>query len=73
VAFKEYTVVLLDRDGFDIARDAGLPNLSEAKKKAKSLMADEWPTRSGTSHATLGSYKVEVRDAAGVCLWDAFR
>lgn len=70
---KEYTALLLDRDGYELAGEAPpLPSLKAAKDRARLLMSASFLDGSGTTHGELGSYKVEVRDAAGVCVWDVF-
>jgi DNA-binding IclR family transcriptional regulator len=69
---KEYTAALIDGEGNDIARDNWLTSLAEAKRRARRFMSHDWAVDQGTLHSILGSYKVEVRDAGGVCLWDAF-
>ncbi|MFC3058550.1 hypothetical protein [Paenirhodobacter populi] len=69
----EYTVILKDRDGFDICT-ALVDGLPAAKARARYLLSDEHAAMIGTTHDDLGTYKVEVQsNASGVCLWDAFR
>lgn len=70
---SEYDVVLKDRDGYDICTDL-VDGLAEAKTRARYLLSDKHADVIGTSHDTLGTYKVEVQaKKTGVCLWDAFR
>ncbi|MDG3444664.1 hypothetical protein [Nitrospirillum amazonense] len=68
----EYSVVLLDKNEFEIASCLinGLPN---AKKQARYLLSDAYAVAVETTHDDLGTHKVEIRDAAGECLFDAFR
>ena len=64
-------VILRDQDGFDIVTDA-VDGMAAAKIRARYLLTEEYAARLGTSHATLGTHKVEVRNADGTCLFDAF-
>lgn len=66
----EYTVTLKDADGYDVATDL-VDGLGAAKARAKHFLTDDYARNIETTHATLGSHKVEV-SLEGVCLWDAF-
>lgn len=70
---SEYDVVLIDRDGCDICADL-IDGLVAAKARARYLLSDDHAKQIGTTHDTLGTYKVEVQATrTGACLWDAFR
>ena len=68
----EYNVILKDVAGCDISTDL-VDGMAAAKAKAKYLLTASYAKNIGTTHTALGSVKVEVQDARGVCLWDAFR
>jgi hypothetical protein len=67
----EYTVVLIDKDGCNTANDL-VEGLRSAKKRAAYLLSYAFATSVGSTHEMLGTQKVEVRNEAGDCLWDAF-
>jgi hypothetical protein len=58
-----YNVTLLDADGFELAYECDLSTKSEARNRARELLADP---------LYLDNFKVEVRDDRGVCIWDKF-
>jgi uncharacterized RmlC-like cupin family protein len=70
----EYLVILKDSDGFDICSDL-VDGMSAAKARANFLLSDRNAHYMGTTHATLGTDRVEVHLSArpGDVLWNAFR
>ncbi len=67
----EYNVVLLDKDGCETASDL-IEGLPAAKKRAKFLLSTDFAASVESTHEVLGTEKVEIRNEAGECLWDAF-
>jgi hypothetical protein len=67
----EYKVLLLDNDGCETAIDL-IDGLPAAKKRASYLLSDTLAAAVDSTHETLGTKKLEIRNAAGECLWDAF-
>lgn len=66
-----YNVILKDRDDYDICADL-VDGMTAAKARAKYLLTDAFAKSIETTHATLGTCRVEVQAAdTGVCLWDA--
>lgn len=65
----QYNVVLLDRDGFDIVNDL-VDGLPAAKKTANYLLSADFAKTVESTHETLGTTKVEVRNESGECIWD---
>lgn len=68
----KYQVLLLDKDGYHITNPFEADTLKAAKERAKYLLSDEWATTAETTHETLGTKKVEIRNQAGECVWDDF-
>jgi hypothetical protein len=68
----EYNVILKDAAGYDISTDLEY-GLAAAKWRARLFLTDVYADTIGTTHTALGTYKVEVQDTKGVCVWDAFR
>lgn len=68
----EYSVVLLDSDGCETVNDL-VETLPAAKARAKYLLSDDFARSIESTHETQGTAKVEIRNASGECLWDAFR
>jgi hypothetical protein len=67
---KDYTVALLDSEGFEITSQwAG--TLAEAKKAAKYLISDAYAESAGTNRKAMNADKVEVT-VDGECVWDVF-
>lgn len=58
------TLILLDRDGYELATNSEI-TIAEGKKIAAQLLADraEYPDAA----------KVEIHNKNGECVWDAFR
>lgn len=58
------TLILLDRDGYELATNEEI-TIAEGKKIAALLLADtaEYPDAA----------KVEIHDKNGECVWDKFR
>ena len=56
----KYRVVLLEKDGSEIS-DRPADNLREAKCEAKYMLSDECARWCETSHASLRTYKAEIR------------
>lgn len=67
----EYNVILLDKDGCETVNDL-IEAMPAAKKRAKYLLTDAFADSVESTHDTLGTEKVEIRNEAGECLWDAF-
>ena len=64
-----YKVILKDSGGYEIdSRPAD--NLKEAKNIAKYLLSDEFARMAESTHADLGTERVEVFNKAGECVWD---
>ena len=68
---SKYQVILLDQDGCHISVDEA-DSLKAAKIKARYLFSEDYARQAETTHARLGTYKVEIRNADGICLWDDF-
>ena len=67
---KDYTVALLDSEGFEITSElAG--SLAQAKKAAKYLISDDFAKSAETTREAMGAYKAEVT-VDGECVWDVF-
>ncbi len=70
------TVVLYDRDGFEIARSEAFDGMGAAKKHARYMLTDEWATERETTHSTLRTMKVAIfaegalTGADRMCEWD---
>ena len=68
----KYKVVLLDKEGFEIG-DREADNLKQSKEAATFLLSDDYARSAETTHASLGTHKVEVRLAStGECIKDYF-
>lgn len=64
-----YQVVLLDCEGSELgARPAA--NLVAAKQEIAYLLSEAFAAEVGSTQRALGSAKVEVRDAQGLCVLD---
>lgn len=68
----EYSVVLIDADGYDISVDF-VEGVKAAKERAKYFLGDTYVRNCGTTHDSLNTNKVEVRNEVGDCLYDFFR
>lgn len=68
----EYNVLLLDMDGCETVSDL-VDGLPAARKHAKYLLSEDFPAAVENTQDALGTLKVEIRNQAGECLWDAFR
>lgn len=64
-----YNVVLLDKDGYETANDV-VDGLPAAKKTAAYLLSADYAKAVESTHETLGTDKVEVRNESGECVWD---
>ena len=67
---KDYTVALLNSEGFEIASQ-WTGSLAEAKKAAKYLVSDAFAKSAGTTREAMGANKAEVT-VDGECVWDVF-
>ena len=67
----DYDVVLLDVDGFEVAT-AVEQKAPAAMARAKYMLSDAYARALETTHAALGTAKVEVRRGSDV-LYDLFR
>jgi hypothetical protein len=65
-----YTIVLKDREGYEITRTSE-DNLKDARKAAVYFLTSVYATRMGTTHEALGTHKVEVLKN-DECVWDKF-
>lgn len=65
-----YRVVLLDNQGFEVGEKEA-DTLKEAKGKARYMLSDEYARNTESTHDR--THKVEVRNADGECVFDAFR
>lgn len=68
---SEYTVNLKDSAGFDITTET-VDGIAAAKKRAKYLLTDDYAAIVGTDHKSSGTYKAEVLNNSGECVWDVF-
>lgn len=67
-----HNIILKDKDGCTLVENEA-PNLKEAKEKAKYYLSDEWATRTESTHAILGTEKVEVtKQSNGEVVWDKY-
>jgi hypothetical protein len=68
-----YRVILKDAEDYEINTHL-TDGLKAAKEQAKYLLTDTYARRLGTSHDSLNTHKVEVREEDTLdCVWDAFR
>jgi hypothetical protein len=70
-SFGPYRVTLLDRQLAPIA-DNEVDTLCAAKQRARRMLADDYATSAETTHEAWGTFKVEVHDSAGDCVFDQF-
>lgn len=68
---SKYRVVLLDTDGYEIS-ERPADNLKEAKATMAYMLSDQYAEVAETTHETMGTHKVEVRNAKGECILDDF-
>lgn len=68
---REYEVALIDASGHSIGTDETVEGMAAAKKRASYLLSDRFARDVGSTHAALGTSKVEIRNA-GDCVWDRF-
>lgn len=69
---SKYRVVLLNKDGHSIV-DRDADTIKEAKKLAKYLLSDGYARYCAEStHLSLQTFKVEIRNRKGECLHDWF-
>jgi hypothetical protein len=69
----EHNIILKNAAGYDISTDL-VNGLAAAKTRAKYFLTDAYAQNIGTTHATLGTYKVEVQEIrTSARLWDAFK
>lgn len=69
---SKYEVTLLSDLGSEIGTRPA-ENLKEAKSTARYMMSDAYATLAETTHATLRTEKVEIRDLSNEVVWDAFK
>jgi hypothetical protein len=61
---KEYIIVALDKDGFELKRDYGFTSIKSSLKKAREFINDP--------DITHELYKVEIRNEFQEVEWDYF-
>ena len=66
-----FTIRLFDRKDHELMRrDAD--TLPAAKRVAKQMLSEAYLEGGETTHAKLGTHKVEIRDELGDVVWDRF-
>lgn len=68
----KYQIFLLDQDDCTIGAEREADNLTQARQKMGYLLSDNFARGAETTHLALRTEKVEVRNAAGDCVLDAF-
>jgi hypothetical protein len=68
---SKYQIVLLDAEGFTLS-DRPADNHKQAKNSMRYMLSDEFARMAETTHAIMGTYKVETRNSKGQCVLDQF-
>lgn len=70
MARQEYNVILKDANDYEIVSRPVFGPLKEAKETAKYLASDSYADVAESTHADMGSARVEVVNEAGEIVWD---